>query len=216
MSVLVLTGYSVLAVHAALWARVLSGVVAGLFFGASMPFFVYGLRRRFGALSAVLVLGVLWGVTFFLLAIADPNCPSTGLARRCTWGQASSYLGIGLLLPVTMTVIVGPGFYLVHLFRRTTPEQHRHPVHSMLVAMKVWATRVMARRQPEPTSQVPVTSRPHATPTIMSSTSVVPTRPVAPTRPAASAKPSTKPPTKAPSGIVHNKRVTSSPRRPKP
>jgi hypothetical protein len=209
----------------AMWARIVGGIVAGLFFSGSVLAYLK-LSKRVGLVTGVIAISVAWGIVFFVLAYASPHCPASpnsSLSSRCTLSGASSFLGIGLLTPVVFLFLFGPIVYAVRIWRRTSSFQHRHPVKSVLVAAKLWALRKTGRTatpvapKKARTDKAATTSsgRPSTTSKAGSTasagrggataTSTQDRAPVAKTR--AKGRPD------AP-GIVHNKRTTSSPKRP--
>lgn len=221
-----ITVYSVLDATQSMWARIVGGLFAGLFFSLSVLGYLR-LTKRLGLITSAIVISLIWGAVFFLLALASPHCPGTvGTATisagRCSVRGASSYLGIGLLTPVVFVVLLGPAVYAIRVWRRTSSYQHRHPTKSLLIAVKTWALRKSGR------GPAPATA-PKAKPSRLKggmATGSSPSTAIGGTYAAANS-PRDKPAkrtsratkgsgrTESP-GVVHNKRITSSPKHPKP
>ena len=92
----------------------LLGIVTAL--GLSLTF----LRRRLGPLTGIAAASIFWGLLCLAAAAASPHCPlqyADSTNGRCAPPELAELLLVGMLAPISLSVLILPPVYLASYSR---------------------------------------------------------------------------------------------------
>lgn len=92
--------------------------VSGLILGLGLSFLIFVFfkyNKRFGAFTTVALLSIITGVTFGVVSLALPQCPSPDVIGRCPTYTVGTLTVLGALTPLLIVGLILPFYFIYRL-----------------------------------------------------------------------------------------------------